>query len=338
MRKKIKVLLLFDSPYSAPRGYDFVEEFKSVDWDTENDVYSSLNELGYEVSILGLYNDIGILLEEIKESKPDVVFNLADVFNQKAYLDKNVASLLEMLDVFYTGASPASLFTCNNKALSKEILTFHKIKVPRFRTFYRKHRVWFLQHLKLPLIVKPLSEEASRGISQSSIVDNKDAFFERVNFIHQRMSADAIVEEYVDGRELYVSVLGNKRIQVLPFREMQFGQLPEDEPRIATYKAKWDDKYREKWGIKSIFAEKLPNGVDKKIENICKRAYRILNIQCYARFDIRVLADGQVYIIEVNANPCLARCDEVAQSAEKSGISYNQLIDKITKLAFKRKR
>jgi D-alanine-D-alanine ligase len=337
MHKKLKVLLLFDSPYSTPRGYDFRNEFKEIDWDTEYDLFRALNECGYEVSLLGLYNDIGVLLEEIKEFKPDVVFNLAEVFNQKTYLDKNVTSFLEMLGLTYTGASPASLFICNNKALTKEILSFHKIKIPHFHTLYRKRRVWFSKRLKLPVIVKPLREEASRGISQASIVDNESAFIERINFIHQRMDADAIAEEYIDGRELYVSILGNKRIRVLPFREMKFGQVPEDEPRIATYKAKWDDNYRKRWGIKSVFAGKLPNGVDKKIENVCKRAYRALNIQCYARFDIRVTPQGDVYIIEANANPCLARCDEIAQAAERVNISYNRLIKKIITLAFKRR-
>ena len=334
----MKVLLLFDSPYSRPRGYDFQEEFKNADWDTEQDVCRALRESNYEVSILGLYNDIGILLEEIAEFKPDVVFNLVEVFKQKTYLDKNVAALLEMLGIPYTGASPASLFICNNKALSKKILSFHKIRIPHFHTFYKKRPVSFSRRLKLPMIIKPLQEEASRGISQASIVDNQSAFFERINFIHQRMNTDAIAEEYIDGRELYVSILGGKRVKVLPAREMKFGQLPEDEPRIATYKAKWDDKYREKWGIKSVFAGKLAEGLDKKVIDVCKRAYRALNMQCYARFDIRITLDGNVYIIEPNANPCLARCDEVAQAAEKVGINYNQLINKLVNLALQRKR
>ncbi|MBL7081903.1 MAG: ATP-grasp domain-containing protein, partial [Candidatus Omnitrophica bacterium] len=219
----MKVLLLFDSPCYRPRGYDFQEEFKNTDWNTELDVCRALRESNYEVSILGLYNDIGMLLEEIAEFKPDVVFNLVEVFKQKTYLDKNVAALLEMLGIPYTGASPASLFICNNKALSKKILSFHKIRIPHFHTFYKKRPVSFSRRLKLPMIIKPLQEEASRGISQASIVDNQSAFFERINFIHQRMNTDAIAEEYIDGRELYVSILGGKRVKVLPAREMKFG-------------------------------------------------------------------------------------------------------------------
>ena len=334
--RRLKVLLLFDTPYFKPRGYDYAEEFKDFNWDAERYVYEALQNLGHQVSLLGLFNDIGILFEEVRENKPDVIFNLVEVFNQKSHLDKNVVAVLEMLGIPYTGASSASLFICGNKALSKEILSFHRIKVPNFYTFYRGHKVWLPKRLKLPLIVKPLTEQASRGISQASIVDSEEALIERVKFIHEGMKSDAIVEEYVEGREFYVSVLGNKRIKVLPLREMKFGEFGEDEPRIATYKAKWDYDYRQKWGIKNMFAGRLPNGLVERIEEVCKRAYRTLNMQCYARFDIRVTSDSKIYILEANANPNIDKDDEVGQSAQKSGMSYESLIQKIITLAFKR--
>ncbi|MCP4650833.1 MAG: ATP-grasp domain-containing protein [PVC group bacterium] len=338
MRNKYRVLQVFDTPYTTARDYDFATEFQEFDWMTEDDVYTTLCDNGHDVRLLGIHNDINPLIEEIKKFKPDVVFNLTEVFNQKTYLDKNFAGVLEMLEIPYTGASPDALLICNNKALSKKILSFHKIRGPKFYVFYRSKKVWLPKKLKLPLIVKPLSEEGSRGIALASVVDNEEAFLERVNFIHEKMNSDAIVEEYIEGRELYVSVLGNKKIRVLPPREVKFGNIPDDEPRIATYKAKWDFKYREKWGIKNEFAGKLPNGAAKKIEDVCKRAYRALNMHCYARFDIRLTPDGKVYIIEANANPCLAHNDEVGQSAEKAGISYNKLLNQIISLAFRRKR
>jgi D-alanine-D-alanine ligase len=192
------------------------------------------------------------------------------------------------------------------------------------------------KRLKLPLIVKPLTEQASRGIAQASVVDSADALIERVKFIHDSMGSDAIAEEYIDGREFYVSLLGNKRIKVLPLREMKFGEFGEDEPRVATYKAKWDYDYRQKWGIKNVFAGRLPNGLAEKIGEVCKRAYRVLNIQSYARFDIRVANDSKIYILEVNANPNLDKDDEVGQSAEKGGIPYDKLVQKILMYAFKR--
>lgn len=334
--KGLKVLLVFDTPYFTPRRYDFKEEFKDLAWMTEDDVYKALKANGYEVNLLGIYNDISILFEEVKENRPDVIFNMIEVFNQKSQFEKNIAWLLEMLEIPYTGASPVSLLICNHKALTKKILSFHRIKVPNFYTFYRHRRIWHPKRLKMPIIVKPLCEEASRGISLASVVDSGELLVERVKFIHEKMEMDAIAEEYIEGRELYVSILGNKRVKVLPLREMKFGQFSEDEPRIATYKAKWDFDYREKWGIKNVFAGRLPNGLNNKINEICKRAYRALNMRCYARFDIRVTPENNIYIIEANANPCLARYDELVQSAEKAGISYNKLIQKIVNLAFQR--
>jgi D-alanine-D-alanine ligase len=334
--KKLKVLLLFDSPEFRPRGHDFKEEFKDDDWFVEQEAYEALQASGHKVSLLGLYNDISLLIDEVKENKPDIVFNLAEVFNQKSNLDKHVVAVLEMLQVPHTGASSASLFICNDKALSKKILRFHRIKVPRFHTFYKDHKIWLPKTLHLPLVIKPLYEEASRGISQASVVDNEESFVERVRFIHQSLNTDAIAEEYIDGREFYVTVLGNKRIKVLPLREMKFGEFSEEEPRIATYKAKWDYDYRQKWGIRNVFAGRLANGVEEKIEEVCKRAYRALNMECYARFDIRVSSNSRIYIIEANANPSLATNDEIAQSAEKAGISYGKLLDKIINLGLQR--
>jgi len=330
MKKRLKVLQLMNAPYVTPRGYDFKDEFADPEnMYTENDVCHALKENGYDVRLLGIFNDITPLLEEVKEFKPDLIFNMVEVFDDKTHFDKNIGAFLEMIGIPYTGAGADALFICNNKALAKKILRFHKIHVARFHTFYRGHRVWWPKTIRLPAIVKPLCEEASRGISQASVVDNSEAFIERIRFIHESMNADAIAEEYIEGRELYVSVIGNKRLIVLPPRELKFGNMPEDEPRIATYKAKWDDNYRDRWGIKSVHAGKLTNGIGEKIEDVCKRAYRALNIHSYIRFDIRLTPSGQVYIIEPNANPCIAKIDEVAQSAAKIGISYNQLIRKI---------
>lgn len=336
MKERLKVLLVFDSPFYAPRGYDFKEEMKDIDWDAEKSILKALQENGYEVTILGIYNDISPLLEEVKENPPDVIFNSADVFNQQARFDKNMAAVLEMLEIPYTGASPANLMICNDKALSKKILNYHRIKVPGFHTFYRNRPVRLFKRLHPPLIVKPLQEEASRGISQASVVDNEEALVERVNFIHNNMKMDAIAEDYIDGRELYVSLLGNKRVRVLPFREMNFGKMPEDEPRIATYKAKWDYDYAKKWGIDSSYAQGLDALVEKKVADTCKRAYRALNMKCYARFDIRVTPEGTVYIIEANANPSIDPDDEFVMAAAKVGITYKLMVRRFVKLAFER--
>lgn len=336
MRKKLKVLLLLSSPYNNPRGYDYKDEFADPEnMYTENDVCQAITANGHDISILGLHNTLTPLFEEITHNRPDVIFNLVEVFNDKSHLEKNMAALLEMIGIPYTGATPDNIFICNNKGLSKKILAFHRIKVPRFYTVHRGRKVWLPKKLRPPVIIKPLCEEASRGISQASIADNEEAFLERVRFIHENMKMDAIAEEYVEGRELYVTVIGNKRLTVLPPREMKFGDLPED-ARIATYKAKWDDNYRNRWGIKSVCAGKLPNGIEEEIRDVCKRAYRALDMRSYVRFDIRLTPEGRIYILEANANPCIAKSDEVAQSASKIDISYDHLIKKILELAFQR--
>lgn len=196
MKKNLKVLLLFYSPYQKPRGYDYKEEFADPEnMYTENDVLLALKANGYEVSLLGLCDTIDPLLEEIKENRPDVIFNLVEVFHNKTHLEKNVAALLEMLGIPYTGATSDNMFICGNKGLSKKILAFHKVKIPRFYTFTRNDKVWLPKKLKLPAVIKPLAEEASRGISQASIADNEQSFLERVKFIHENMNMDAIVEE-----------------------------------------------------------------------------------------------------------------------------------------------
>ena len=337
MKKKLKVLMLFYSPCQKPRGYDYKEEFADPEnMYTEKDVLGALKALDHEVSLLGIFNDIAPLFEEIRENKPDVIFNMMEVFNDRSHLEKNMAALLELLDIPFTGASSGVMFLCNNKALSKKIFTFHHIKVSRFITYYRGKHAGLPPKFKLPAVIKPLCEEASRGISQASIVDNKEAFIERIKFIHDNMQMDAIAEEYIDGREFYASVMGHKQVTLLPPREMLFTNFPEGEPRIATYKAKWDDDYRKKWGIKSVDAAKISDGLLARIEDVCKRAYRALDMDSYVRFDIRVTPQEEVYIIEPNANPCIAKIDEIAQSALKAGISYEDLIQKVLDLAILR--
>ena len=333
MGKKLKVLMVFDCQMTRPADHDYTEDLKEEAFKGYGEINNALKNNGHIVSMLGLHKDLRILIDEIEKNRPDVVFNVADVFNSQSRFDKNIAWILEMLDVPYTGATPAELLICNNKALSKQILSFHKIKVPHFYTFYRTRKVRRPKKIKLPLIVKPLCEEASRGISQASVVDSDKALSERVQFIHEKMGMDAIAEEYIDGREFYVSLMGHKRIISFPIREMKFGQVPEDEPRIATYKGKWDNEYRKKWGMRNVFIGKLPEGWEKKIFDTCKRAHRALNLKSYTRVDIRVTGEGNIYIIELNANPNLEKDDEFANSADKAGISFDSLVQKIINLA-----
>jgi D-alanine-D-alanine ligase len=171
------------------------------------------------------------------------------------------------------------------------------------------------------------------GISLDSFVDSDEAFEERIRFIHERLNQEALAEEYIEGRELYVSILGTDRLRVFPYREVIFAEVPEGQPKFSTFKAKWDDAYRKRWGIQNVFAEPLPNGTGQRIAKICRAVYRALRIRGYGRIDLRVTPEGEIVILEANPNPNLERKDEFAQSAMKVGLSYPRMIQRILTLA-----
>jgi len=333
MKKTLKVLALFDTAGTPPADQDFSQELKTEDWKAEANVLNALKRLGHEVRSLGVFDEPGLILEEVKTHPPDVVFNLTEHFNNRSAYDQNVASLLEMLGVRYTGSGPTGLTLCKNKGMTKEILAYHRIRFPAYAIFPPGATIRRPKRLAFPLFIKPLQEEASYGISQDSFVENDEAFEERVRFIHERMNQEALAEEYIEGRELYVSILGNQRLQVFPIREVIFSEVPEGRPRFSTFKAKWDEAYRQRWGIQNIFAQPLPEGVAERIAKICKKVYRVLRIRGYGRIDLRVAPDGDIVILEANPNPNLAADDEFAQSALKAGLTYEGLIQRILGLA-----
>jgi len=333
MKKRIKVLALFDTAGTPPENQDFSRELQTEDWKAEANVINALQHLGHEVRMLGVFDEPGLILDEVKAHPPEVVFNLTEHFNNRSAYDQNVASLLEMLGVRYTGSGPTGLTLCKNKGMTKEILAYHRIRFPAYAIFPPGATIRRPKRLAFPLFIKPLQEEASYGISQDSFVENDEAFEERVRFIHERMNQEALAEEYIEGRELYVSILGNRRLQVFPIREVIFSEVPEGRPRFSTFKAKWDDAYRQRWGIQNIFAQPLPEGMAERIAQICKKVYRVLRIRGYGRIDLRVAPDGDIVILEANPNPNLADDDEFAQSALKAGVIYEGLIQRVLALA-----
>jgi D-alanine-D-alanine ligase len=203
--------------------------------------------------------------------------------------------------------------------------------VPNFVVIPRGQRIARLKQPKFPLIVKPVKEEASYGISQASFVGNDEQFRERVSFIHEKHNSDVIAEEYIEGRELYVSLMGNVRLTVFAIRELVFREVPPDEPKIATYKAKWDEEYRKRWGLENQFAENLDPALLTNIEEKCKEIYRLLTIDGYARIDLRLTPENKLYFIEANPNPILADDEDFALAAGKSGLPYPQLIERIVR-------
>jgi D-alanine-D-alanine ligase len=338
VKKKLKVLVLFDGTRPTKIDEDLSKEMKHKDWKTEKDVMDALAAVGHTAEHLAIFDDLDQVRQKMESFEPDVLFNLVEQFKNNPGFDQNIVSLLEMHGVPFTGCCSTGLVLCKHKGISKEILGHHHIHVPKFVVIPRGQRIARLKRPNFPILVKPVKEEASYGISQASFVENDDELRDRIAFIHDKHESDVIAEEYIEGRELYVSIMGNVRLTVFPIREMVFSEVPPNEPKIATYKAKWDEDYRKRWGLKNQTAGGLDTERVAEIEQTCKRIYRLLTIDGYARIDLRLTADNKLYFIEANPNPHLASDEDFAQSAEKAGLKYPQLIDAIVRLGMKRAR
>jgi D-alanine-D-alanine ligase len=298
----------------------------------ELDILEVLTKLGHETRKLGVGDALTPIRRAIEEWQPHVCFNMLTHFHDVGVYQAYVASYLELLKVAYTGCNARGLLLASDKALAKKVLTFHRIRVPSFAVYQRKRSVRSAGKLHFPLIVKSLSEEASIGIAQASIVYDLDGLRARVAFIHDNVGTDAIVEEYIEGRELTVGVLGNERLTVFAPRELTFRNLPKGAEPILTSRMKWDLKYQEKIGVDSDFADVSPAKA-AEIELTAKRIYRALGLSGYARIDLRLGKDDRVFVIEANPNPDLRWHEDFAESAKRAGLSYQRLIQRVLNLA-----
>jgi len=335
VKKRLKVLVLSDGSGPTTIDQDFSKEMKTEDWKTEANVLTALNALGYTSEHLAIFDDLDLLRQKLETFAPDVLFNLVELFKNNPGFDQNIVSFLEMQGLPFTGCGSTGLTLCKHKGISKKILGYHHIRVPNFVVIPRGQRIARMKRPKFPIVVKPVKEEASYGISQASFVEAEEQFRERVAFIHEKYQSDVIAEEYIDGRELYISLMGNVRLTVFPIRELVFREVPPNEPRIATFKAKWDEEYRKRWGLQNQFADGLDPALVVEIEETCKRIYRLLTVNGYARIDLRLTAANELYFIEANPNPHLAEDEDFAQSAGKAGLAYPHLIDRLIRLGMK---
>jgi D-alanine-D-alanine ligase len=334
--KRFRVLVLLHPDLMPPDSLEGHSEQEINEWKTEYDVVSTLRAAGHEVRPLGVENELKPIRDEIESWKPDVVFNLLEQFHGEAVYDQNVASYLELLRVPYTGCNPRGLVLARGKDLSKKLLIYHRIPLPAFAVFPPRRKVRRPPRLGLPLIVKSLNEDASYGISQASVVDSDEKLAERVTFIHERIGTAAIAEQYIEGREIYVGVLGNERLRVLPIWELEFGSLPQGARAIATEKAKHNLEYQQRHDIVVGPAKDLAPQLVASIERAAKRIYRTLELDGYARIDFRLSADGIPYYIEANPNPEIAKVEEFASAALHAGIEYPDLIQRIVALGISR--
>jgi D-alanine-D-alanine ligase len=348
----MRILVLFDVHRPVAEGRTFTEQSLRTEEEkpTEADVLACLRKLQHDVETLAVYDDAKVVFDRVAAFKPDVVFNLCETFFSNRAHEPNIPALLELMKVPYTGAGPDALMLCKDKALAKQLLSFHRIRVARFVVSRRERPLRRLKRFTYPAFVKPIGEESSDGIALASLAKTEDEVLERARFLHDRFETDALIEEYVDGRELYLGVLGNKRLTVLPPREIFFGEtaapeagqapdvalaLAKDGPRFATAKAKWDDVYRKKWGIRNGPAGPLPAGLEKKLAELARRVCRILHVRGLGRIDARLTPRGDVVVIEANPNPSLAVEDDFAQAAMQVGIGYEALIQKVLENALR---
>ncbi|MEM8882929.1 MAG: ATP-grasp domain-containing protein [Planctomycetota bacterium] len=330
--KKRRVLVLVHEDLVPPESLDGYDEKQIKEWKTEYDVCWTLRNMGHEVRPLGVSSDLAVIRTALEEFKPHVCFNLLEEFHGVALYDQHVVSYLELLRQPYTGCNPRGLTLAHDKALSKKVLAYHRIPSPKFKVFPVGRKIRMSKRLTYPLIVKSLTEDASLGISQASLVQSDEKLEERVRFIHEKIGTDAIVDQYIDGRELYVGVMGNERLQTLPIWELEFGNLPDGAARIATEKVKWDEKYQEQVGVRTGPASNLDDAVRERILRLCKRAYRALELTGYARMDLRLTEEGRISLIEANPNPQLAFDEDFAESANHAGMDFPKLLHKIITL------
>jgi D-alanine-D-alanine ligase len=331
----MRVLALVHRHLIPPDTIEEGTDITAAPWRTEYDVVTALRSMSHEVQVLGVHDDLGELRRAATEWKPHIAFNLLEGFDDITIFDQNVVSHLELLKMSYTGCNPRGMLLARDKSLSKKLLAYHRIPVPEFEVFRAGRPIRRPKRLQFPLMVKSLTQEASIGISQASVVDGDEKLKERVTFIHESIGTAAIAEQYIEGRELYVGILGNQSLQALPVWELFFTNMPEGAKRIATDRVKWSVKYQKKYGIDSGPANELADAQSQHIQHLCKRAFRALELSGYARIDMRMDDAGNVWVLEANPNPQIARGEDFAASAEKVGMPYETVLQRIINLGLR---
>ncbi|HZT75433.1 MAG TPA: ATP-grasp domain-containing protein [Vicinamibacterales bacterium] len=335
MSQKLRIVCLVHRHLVPPDKIEEGTDIVSAPWRTEYDVTSTLAAMGHDVRVLPVHDDLGEIRRLHEEWKPHIAFNLLEGFDDITIFDQNVVSHLELLKLPYTGCNPRGLLLSRDKSLSKKLLAYHRIAVPAFEVFRIGRPVRRHKALTFPLIVKSLTQEASIGISQASVVDSDEKLKERVAFIHESIGTAAIVEQYVEGREIYVGVIGNQVLQALPVWELFFTNMPEGSRRIATDRVKWSVKYQKKYGIDSGPATELDPAKAEELQHVCKRAYRALELSGYARIDLRLDNEGNPWVLEANPNPQIAKGEDFAASAERAGVNYETVLQRIINLGLR---
>jgi D-alanine-D-alanine ligase len=336
--RSLRVLMLLHPDSVPAESLEGYSEPEIREWKGEYDIVRALRGAGHDVRPLGVQHELAPIRDEVENWKPDVAFNLLEEFHGQTAYDQNVASYLELLRVPFTGCNPRGLMLARGKDLAKKLLAYHKIPMPAFAVVPIGRKVRRPARMAFPLIVKTLGEDGSLGIAQASVVHTDEKLVERVAFIHERFGTAAIVEQFIEGRELYVGVIGNDRLRALPVWELEFREAADAPSRIATAKVKHDPEYQERHGILQGPAENLAPGLDRRIQAMAKRIYRALHLDGYARIDLRLSAGDIPYFIEANPNPDIRPSEEFAQASLHDGMEYPALLERLLALGLERAR
>jgi D-alanine-D-alanine ligase len=300
-------------------------------------VADALRAGGHKPNILGVHGDLMKLRSGLRRRKPDLVFNLMETFGDSQLGAVALAGFLDLLGLPYTGGGPGEIYIQEDKALTKKLLAFDGIRYPEYAIFSPDADLEMNGHLRMPLFVKPLRMDASIGIDGRSLVRDTGSLMERIRDIHRRVKDAALVEEYIEGRELYVGVLGNSSPQAFPPIEIDFSGLPEGAPRVLDAKAKWDEKSPQYKGTRAVLAD-LSDELRARLQKVALDAYRALRVRDYGRIDLRLTESGDVYVIEVNASCYLEQSGEFAAAARASQMDYPTLINRIVECACERRK
>src|ERR1700744_3856312 len=280
--KKLRTLVVVHASLVPPESLEGHSEKEIEQGRTEYDVISTLRKSGHDVRCIGVLDSLTDLRGAITEWKPGIVFNLLEEFDGIVTYDQHVVAFLELMRQPYTGCNPRGMLLSRDKVLSKQLLSYHRVPTPQFMVFPRGRKPRLPKRLRFPMFVKSSTEDASLGIAHASVVTDERGLKERIAFIHEQTHSDALVEEYIEGGELYVGGIGNERLKVLPVWEMTFGSLPQGHPTIATRKVKWDRNYQRKYGITTAAAENLSADVVARLEQLSRRIFRALHLTGYA--------------------------------------------------------
>lgn len=328
--RKLRVLVAMHDVLVPPADAEKLPPEETWTYQMELDVVQTLRAIGHDVRVLGVGDELRPVRDATAEWKPHVVFNILTDFHDVVTYEAHFVSYLELLKQPYTGCNPRGIVLAGDKALSKQILAWHRIPCPAFAVFpLRTKKARLPRRMQFPVIVKSAVQHGSAGISQASVVHDDKELTERVEFLHRTLQTDVVVEQFLAGRELTVSILGNERLEVLPIWELWFDKLPEGNEAIATSRVKWDVRYQKRIGLQTGRARNLGKDLEDRIIAICKRTYRALHLSGYARIDLRLDMEGRPYVIEANVNSDLSPGEDFPESAKEAGLDYGQLLQRI---------